>query len=486
MGELQGHLRAAAVRAPDRAAEGGLRLAVDRSFSLKGAGTVVTGTVFAGRVRVGDELVATPGGQRVRLRGLHVMNRPAREGRAGERCALNLAGAEKEEIKRGDWICTPRLHAPTHRFDAWLKLSMHAPHPLKHWAPVHLHLGAAHVMARIALLDAERLEPGASGLVQVVADEALAALYGDGFILRDAAARHTLGGGRVLDPWGPARRRKTAERLAELAALQAHDPADRLARLLHAAAWGLDLGRLSVAWNRADLAGLLPGTAQAIAVAGQDLAFAASRWQALTEGLLESLTGFHDRFPDERGTDAARARRMFLPKLPAAAFAELVDESIRSGQLQRTGPWLHRPEHRVRLTPEEQSRYERILPWLGEAPHDPPWVRDLARRSGVKEERMRQLMRKLARQGEVFQVVRDLFYTPAAVASLARMARELALADGEIRAAAFRDRSGIGRKRCIQILEFFDRVGYTRRVGEAHRLRNPELFEAQEKTAAAA
>jgi len=198
--ELRTHLQQEAMRFPGRTSQGGFRLAVDRSFSLPGIGTVVTGTVFAGMVRVGDELLATPGGKPVRVRSLHVQNREANTGGAGQRCALNLAGVDKDEIARGDWIVAPALHAPTDRLDGRLTLSASAPHGLKHWAPVHLHLGAAHAMARVALLDGERLDAGQSAFVQLVLEQPIGALYGDAFILRDADARHTLGGGRVLDP----------------------------------------------------------------------------------------------------------------------------------------------------------------------------------------------------------------------------------------------------------------------------------------------
>ncbi|NTV95819.1 MAG: selenocysteine-specific translation factor, partial [Thiobacillus sp.] len=252
------------------------------------------------------------------------------------------------------------------------------------------------------------------------------------------------------------------------------DPAGRLAALLDAAPWGLDLARLAIAWNRPDLAGLLPGSA--IVAAGSALAFTETRWQALGERLLAGLAEYHERCPDELGPDAGRARRMLLLRLAVPAFTALVYRLLAEDRLRRSGPWLHRPEHRIRLGDQERALAERILPWLGEAPHDPPWVRDLARRAGVEEARMRMLMRKLAGQGEVYQVVRDLFYTPAALANLADAVRELEERDGEARAASFRDRTGIGRKRCIQILEFFDRVGYTRRVGESHRLRNPAMF----------
>ena len=471
---LRDHLHAAAQMMPRAGDAGGFRLAVDRSFTLKGAGTVATGTVFAGRVAVGDELVVTPSGQPVRLRGLHVMNQPAQEGRAGQRCALNLAGVGKDEIARGDWIVTPHLHAPTTRFDVRLNLSPQAPAALAHWAPVHLHLGAAHVMARVALLQGERLAPGESTLAQLVADQPLGALNGDRFILRDAEARHTFGGGMVLDPEAPARKRKTPLRLAELAALETRDPAQRLARLLDLG--GVDLQKRAVHWNRGDLAGHLPADSTRVHAGHEDWAFSAAHWASLKDKLRADIAAFHERFPDEQGPEAARARRMFFPKLATPVFAALADSLAADGSLQRCGPWLHLPTHTLALSREDEMLWQSIRAWLAESPLDPPWMRDLAKRAGRDEATMRRLLQKLARQGKLYPIVRDLFYLPEAVARLADMVQELEHATGETRAAEFRDRSGLSRKRAIQVLEFFDRVGYTRRVREAHRLRNPDMF----------
>jgi selenocysteine-specific elongation factor len=471
---LRAHLHAAAQMKLQAGAEGGFRLAVDRSFTLKGAGTVVTGTVFAGRVAVGDELVATPSGKPVRLRSLHVMNQPAQVGQAGQRCALNLGGVGKDEIARGDWIVSPHLHAPTARFDVRLTLSLRAPAALTHWAPVHLHLGAAHVMARVALLEGDSLVPGDSALAQLVADRPLGTLHGDRFILRDADARHTLGGGVVLDPAAPARKRKTPLRLAELAALETRDPGERLAGLLDLG--GQDLQKRAVHWNRDDLAHHLPPDSTRINAGHEDWAFSAAHWVSLKDKLRADLAAFHERFPDELGPETARARRMFFPKLTAPVFAALPEALLADGSLQRSGPWLHLPTHTIALSREDEALWQRILPWLAESPLDPPWVRDLAKRAGRDEAAMRRLLQKLARQGKLYQVVRDLFYLPESVAQLAALVQELEHATGETRAAEFRDRSGLGRKRAIQVLEFFDRVGYTRRVREAHRLRNADMF----------
>jgi selenocysteine-specific elongation factor len=175
---------------------------------------------------------------------------------------------------------------------------------------------------------------------------------------------------------------------------------------------------------------------------------------------------------------------MWLSQVPPAACAALVDEMAAGGEIARSGPWLHLPEHRVTLSKGEEQLAQRLLPMVEEGRFDPPWVRDLARKAGSTELQVRQILVRLARRGEVYQVVKDLFYAKRTVAELAALAAELERSDGEVRAAAFRDRTGLGRKRAIQILEFFDRVGYTRRVREAHRLRGDSLLHIVPRPAA--
>ena len=246
---------------------------------------------------------------------------------------------------------------------------------------------------------------------------------------------------------------------------------------------GVDLNKRALHWNRGDLADHLPPDSMRVLAGHEDWAFSGAHWTSLKDKFSADLAGFHERFPDELGPEAARARRMFFPKLQAPAFAALTESLLAEGTLQRNGPWLHLPTHTVSLSRDDEALWQRIQPWLAESPFDPPWMRDLAKRAGCDEASMRRLLQKLARQGKLYQVVRDLFYLPETIARLATMVQELENEAGETRAAEFRDRTGFGRKRAIQVLEFFDRVGYTRRVREAHRLRNPDMFGREEHAA---
>ena len=477
MQELLHHLRTEAATFRRRAPRGHFRLAIDRCFTLAGAGTVVTGTVFAGQVMVGEELVISPSGLKARVRSLHAQNRPAQEAGAGDRCALNLAGVAKDEVRRGEWVVAPGLHAPSTRFDVRLRLSPGETRGLRHWTPVHVHLGAAHLTGRVALLDAGELRPGGSALAQVVLDAPHCACHGDVMVLRDNSATRTIGGATVLDPDGPPRRRRAPERMAVLAALESTGADAALTALLAHAQGGVDLLRFARSFNLPIESLAVPeGAMRRVRAAETDIGFSPATWDGLKERACAALAAFHAKSPDELGPDASRLRRMCLPQLELPAFDVLIDELLSEKRALRSGPWLHLPTHSVSLSQVEQQLAERLLPLVEAGGFDPSWVRDLARKIGTGEQQVRQVLLRLTRRGDVFQVVKDLFYSKRAVAELAALAATLERDDGEVRAAAFRDRTGLGRKRAIQILEFFDRVGYTRRVNEGHRLRGDSLL----------
>ena len=477
---LRAHLEAAAAANAARAADGHFRLAVDRCFTLAGSGTVVTGTVFAGQVQVGDRLLVSPRGLEVRVRGIHAQNRAAPEGHVGQRCALNLAGAEKKDIVRGDWLLEPAAHSPTARLDARLKVPVSAARALRHWTPVHLHLGAVDAMAHVSLLGGAVLEPGASGLVQLVIDQPLGALRGDRFILRDQAASFTLAGGVVLDPFAPPRKTRTPQRLALLAALEQTPAPAALQALLAVSTAGVDLDWFARSHNlRATSAEALYRElpmVMTVTAAGGRFGFAAAHWTMVQQSVLDVLAAEHKRAPELLGLEGRRLRRLATPDLPWERFSTLIGQLLGEQRLARHGPWLHLPSHRITLTPAEEKLWRGIAPLLRATPFQPPWVRDLAHALKVPEAQVRALLKRVTLIGDTYEVLHDRFFTREAVTQLAQIAAELAAADGEVHAAAFRDRIGSGRKLAIQILEYFDKTGFSRRVGDAHRMRDPALL----------
>ncbi|WP_244828689.1 selenocysteine-specific translation elongation factor [Caballeronia sp. TF1N1] len=470
---LNAHLHDVAKHWRARRDDGFFRLAVDRVFTLAGQGTVATGTVFAGQTKVGDTLALAPreGEAPVRVRSIHAQNRASETGRAGERCALNLAGIEKGALSRGDWILDARLARASERIDVELTLLADASPALTHWSPLHVHLGTMHRVAHIALLDGETLAAGQTARVQLVFDRPVCALPGDRFIVRNAQADKTVGGGRVLDPFAPARKRRTPQRHAWLDALTAMLDTGAIDELFAQSPYGLPRSLVEHLAGRTLGSMTQPDGLRSIPIHDDALLISVARWDALHACLTDALAAFHERFADEQGPDTARLRRMAAPLAPEALWRALIDDAVTLGTIARSGPWLHLPSHTVTLDAAEDALARVVLSSIEEGRFDPPWVRDLATTHGVPEDAVRRLLRKLSRRGDVFQVVRDLFYGRASIAALARLAAEHANANGAIGAAAFRDASALGRKRAIQVLEFFDRVGYTRFHRDLHLLR---------------
>ncbi|MFJ2478947.1 selenocysteine-specific translation elongation factor [Pseudomonas sp. NPDC087598] len=455
----------------ERNREGGFRLAIDRAFSVAGAGIVVTGTALSGVVTVGDKLALGPSGKSVRVRGLHAQNQTAEQAFAGQRVALNLSGERLElaQIHRGQWLLSEWLHAPTQRIDIDFQL-LPGERTFEHFHPVHLHLGTQDVIARVALLEGARLSPGERMFAQLLINTPVHAVKGDRLILRDQSAQRTLGGGQVLDPFAPARHRRSPERLAQLQALALNQTLEHtLPLLLNHSATGLDPLRLERQFNypRADWS--LPQNVRLIDTRQGPLLFNVQRWGMLKFTLLEQLARLHELEPDQMGPDRDRLRRFSALPLERSTFISLLDELLAAGSINASGPWLHLPDHQVRLSAADEILWQQLQPLFEQARFDPPWVRDLAKAVGEEDANVRLLLRKLARLGLTHQVVRDLFVTDIVLRQMAAMLLQTAQENPQIQVTSVRDALGLGRKRCIQFLEYFDRLGLTRRLGE-HRL----------------
>jgi selenocysteine-specific elongation factor len=468
---LHQHLHELAARAQARPDKGLFRLAVDRVFTLAGHGTVAAGTVFSGLVRCGDSVMVMPRRLSARVRSLHSQSRSADAGRAGERCALALAGVAKSDLARGDWLADPRALIPSTRLDVRLRLLRGGETHLTAWSPVHVHVGTAHRMAHAVPLDQPRLSAGDSARVQLVFDAPVCAPCGERFIVRDAQGRHTIGGGRVLDPQPPVRRRRTPERLAGLAALERLVEGGVIEPLLAQARYGMTVAELVRLCGHAPEELRLPPEALTIDAGAECFVLTPDRWLALRDGALCALARFHQDIPDQAGPDAGRLRRMSFPDAPAALWRVLLAQLQSEGLLLAEGAWLRLPEHRVTLSATDQALADKLRPLIRAGRFDPPWVRGLAASVHEREERVRAVLRKLVGQGEVYEVVRDLYYDRDAIAELAAILDASFREHGAVHAARFRDSVGLGRKRAIQILEFFDRVGHTRRIRDAHVLR---------------
>lgn len=485
---LRDALWAQAAERYNEAPRGLFRLAVDRVFTKAGAGLVVTGTALSGSVAAGDELKLVPAGLHARVRSLRRQHRESQAAWQGDRVALNLAGSgmERSIIARGDWVVSQGLDTPAlTRMDARLEL-LDSVSALKHWAPVHVYLGIAHVTGRISLLEGQRLEPGQRMLAQLVLDSPVHACLGDRFVIRDHGDHVTLGGGMVLDGNPPRRGQRAPKRLTWLEALSqcaAMGRASDLQRPLEAGLelWpdGLDLTLMArnVNCEQAALAALVESVDGRVMTAqGQARAFSREAIEMLERRTLEILAANHEREPSMLGTERERLSRQVMPGLPSAFFRPLLNTLIDAGRVAQHGAFVSLPGHQVTLEEADEAIWQRLQPLIAAHPFEPPRVRDMAASEGMDEQRIREALVACSRLGRLYQVRKDHFYPAFTVRDMAVIIQSLAERYGAVRAADFRDRIGTGRKLAIQILEFFDRLGFTRRVRDDHAIRRPDMW----------
>ncbi|WP_081500638.1 selenocysteine-specific translation elongation factor [Dyella japonica] len=483
MDALRDRLAAEARALGERADDGRFRLAVDRVFTLPGIGVVVTGTVLSGVVRVKDQVRLSPSGLAARVRSVHAQNRPVERGRAGDRCALNLAGEgiTKDAIHRGDMVVDAFLHAPTDRIDARVHLLPGEPKAIGQWFPARLHHGAVEVGARIVLLDGLPLQPGGTTHVQLVLSRPIAAAALDRFVLRDVSAQRTMGGGVFLDLRAPARQRRAAGREAVRAALGIADAQQALAALLEAPPHAWDL--FAFARDRALSAARLEEIVAALSpvvfdLGAQRIAISQSRWPGFVAGVHDYLQAFHTANPDLQGVSREKLRLASQPRLPPAAFVQALQHADLDGPIVRDGAFVRLASHIMQWIPEREALWHSIEPLLGgEARFRPPRVRDIAGILARPEQGIRHLLAFAARLGLVDEVAHDHFFLRTTMHEMVLIAADIAALapDGRFTAAQFRDRLDNGRKVAIQILEFFDRQGVTLNRGTLRRFQSRYL-----------
>jgi selenocysteine-specific elongation factor len=462
--DLRDALRLSA--APARPAGGYPRLAVDRAFTLSGAGLVVTGTLVSGRIAVEDRLVLSPPGLELRVRGLRAHNQPATEAFAGQRVALNITGPKlsKEAVSRGDWVLHPFIHAPAAALDARISLLPGVPRALRQDTRVHLHLGAAHTMARVSLLDRDRLEPGDSAPARLTLAAPIGALALDRLVLRDTGAIATIGGGVVLDPFPPHRGRRTAVRLSQLRALE---QPEALGALLATSPGWTDAATFLRARNVAD--------PSALPVPAGGLFIAPPALETIRDTVAGALAQHHRAHPELPGLQPDRLRIALADRPPASAFAGILDALVHDGILAREGPWFRLPGHKAGLSPMDEKLWPQIEPRLSALRFRPPRVNELSAELKVPEPVLRASLKRLSRLGRTVEVVTDLYFLRTAVAEMAVIAAETKDESGHLTAALFRDRLDNGRKVAIHVLEFFDKAGITVRTGDLRRVRPEKI-----------
>src|SRR5512146_655472 len=462
-----------------RRVTGLFRLPLDRAFTIKGHGTVVTGTAMGAEVRVGQKLRVLPSGGEVRVRSIQVHSEPVERAGLCQRVALNLSGAERMDLKRGDVVADDRLELTTTRFDARLEIRPAAKRPLESNDRVRLFIGTAETIGRAIVLEAPgEVAPKKSALVQLVLNEPMVTLAGDRFVIRDETSRRTLGGGVVLNPLGRRMRKPLETYLEHLGALQGALTSATVEALL-------DLQE-SFAVSAARIAQLLNAPAREIDEALKDRRFVklslgdeegyttVGKWEEIKRFAMAAVAAHHQAEPLSPGLEMESLRERLPYEVNARAFRALVDRLGRESDLVREESVLRLKSHRVKLGGDEGRLGERLAQALQTAQFHPPDLKQLAEELKLPPSelaRMRTLLGALEREGRVVKIATDLYFSREAMEAARQRLLDHLRTVPEITAATFRDLLGASRKFAIALLDYFDHSGVTTRVGDARRLR---------------
>jgi selenocysteine-specific elongation factor len=465
-------------RVKERATGGLFRMPLDRVFTMRGFGTVVTGTALSGALEAGETVMIYPGGKTAKVRGLQVHGQAVPRVVAGQRTAVNLQGLDRDEVLRGQVLALPNTLRPSPRLDVFVEYLASSPKPLKNRTRVRFHVGTSEILGRLLLLDAEELAPGATGFAQAQLEEETAALAGDRFVLRSYSPVRTIAGGEILHP-SPTRHKRFQEQLlTDLAVLKARQPVPSLRVFIHGAG--------SHGVTAADLAGLIDLPEEAIQaglkklLAGSEVLALDSRFisrEALTElarQVLELLDRYHQEFPLRAGLNKEELKSRIPPLADAKLLGLVLDDLLAAKKVGLERDEVRLAAHRPRLAGGQQAMESRLVTAYQEGGLTPPNLKDVfAQLSGTPAEK-REVLDLVVKKGDLVRVKSDLFFHREAL----ERARDVLLKHFRghemLTTQEFKEQTGLSRKYLIPLLEYFDLKGLTMRVGESRVLRRDQ------------
>jgi selenocysteine-specific elongation factor len=459
---------------PPHTETGKPRLPIDRVFSVTGFGTIITGTLLGGPLEVGQEIELQPSGIRTRVRSLQSHQQKVEKAYPGRRTAVNLTGVSVEDVARGDVITAPGWLEPTTMLDARVRVVENAPFALEQNDEVDFFVGSSETVARVTLLDVEKIEPGNEGWIQIRFPKPVAAVREDRFIIRRPSPSETIGGGLVIDPHPRRHRRFRKEVIEGLEALASGSPEEILLQTLgndprelrdlyreitlpedgvRAAAYAL--------LSSGDVVHLKRGAGEDSTLAPADYLIAWSSYRDTLDRIQKMLGEYHQKNPLRKGMAKEEVRSRI--NMPQRAFEELIARAADAGAIVDEGNVIRRPQHEIRFTREQRQQIDRYLDALQAEPFSPP--------SPTQFDLDTELVMALTETGEVVRIDESIVFTQQAFDDMKQQVLALIDQHGNITLAQFRDHFGTSRKYAQAVLEYFDHQRITRRVGD-ERVRN--------------
>ena len=454
------------------------RLPIDRVFTMKGFGTVITGTLISGKLKVGDEIEILPSRKRCKVRGIQVHNQPAEASVAGQRTAVNLQGVEKREVQRGEVLIHPGTLTPTRRLDGYLTMLPTAEHPVTHASIHRFHVGTSLHLAKIYLLDKESLGPSDEGFVQFVFEEPVIALPKDRFVIRGSGKIQTLGGGEILAIHPPRRKRNAPQTLETLRLLK--DGSDRekvLFFVKDSGLRGITFHGLMEETNlsRGELEAILKEAMKNGEIHEVDLTppiyLHAHLIQELSRGIEKALTSFHKANPLKEGMEKEVLRSQIAPDTDKRFWDHLLGVVCENGRFVVQQDTVRLATHNQTVDPAFQKTIEAVERNLREGGTQPPTLKELTSRLGTSPDQLKTILAFLVKEGKCVKLTEEIYMDKAAFEKIKEASIAFLKKNGELTVQSFKELTGLSRKFAVPILELFDKLRITIRIDQKRVLR---------------
>ncbi|HPO21739.1 MAG TPA: selenocysteine-specific translation elongation factor [Smithellaceae bacterium] len=474
--ELLGEIDKTVRHLQEKTDDGIFRLPVDRIFTMKGFGTVVTGTLISDKICVGEEVQILPENIFARIRGIQVHNQPTEEAFSGQRTALNLQGIEKSTLERGNVLVRPQTVRPTQRLDVFFEYLAGNARKLKNRSLARLHTGTAEIMTRLVLLDADELSPGDQSFAQLILADADVVVGGDHFVLRSYSPITTIGGGRILDPQPGKHKRKNKKILDDLKILQSGGLQDKISVLLDRAGFnGLNVPslafRLGISAKKIrEALEKLFSDRRAILLPGDDAtALSADLCAHLEERLMKSLADYHANHPLKEGISKEELKAALPDAVSGKLFNMVLARLIKKEGIASDKDHVRLATHQVQLAGEEDALRQSLASVYLQAGLAPPSLSDVMTRFKDQKVKAQNIVRLMIKDGELIKINEELCFARTALDKLREDYKAQLVRDGQATPATFKDLTGLSRKYIIPLMEYFDASKLTVRV-EDHRI----------------
>ena len=471
-------VEALANEVPDRPASTLFRLPVDRVFTMKGFGTVITGTLVSGRVQVGDPVMVYPSGVTSKVRGIQVHNESVNAAESGQRTAINFQGLDKEAVARGEVLSSPGVLKPSYMVDVHFHFLAGAARPLKNRSRVRFHTGTSEILGNLILLEADELKPGEATVAQLRLDTPVAVVKGDHYVVRSYSPVRTIGGGQVLNPIPPKHKRLKPEIVAGLKSILGSAPEKLIDFHLEAAGpAGASFADLRLMTSLTDkqldtqLQAMMSGRT-AILVDKEARTFIHKKnFDALVQGTAAELQAYHKAFPLKSGMLKEELKGKLPPGADVKLFNLVLNQMIKDNAIVQEEKTVRLKAHKVSLAGDEATLRQDILKVYKQGGLQPPFFRDVVESLKADPGQAKDVLNHMIEQGLMVRTKEDLFFHAEAIADLKQRLVKFLEDNGEINPAQFKEMTGASRKFLIPLFEYFDAKNVTLRVGDVRKLR---------------